>query len=105
MHYSLGMQSHSAKYPCGWCFGTAPFLEKADLRTLGDLRRLAAQFNSEQGGSGDKKNAKKFFNVIHEPLLDGADDELILDVCILDELHLLLGKLILTLLPVDYSII
>ena len=90
------MQSHSAKYPCAWCFGTAPFLDKAELRTLGHLRRLAKEFNSEDGGSGDKKYAKEFFNVINDPLLDGDDDTLILDVCILDELHLLLGKFIFT---------
>ena len=88
-----GMQAHGAKYPCGWCFGTAPFTTKAALRTLGDLRRYAAAFNSEDGGRGNLKKAMDYFNCIYEPLLDGPDESLIIDLCPVDELHLMLGEL------------
>ena len=91
--YFTGMQSHGAKYPCGWCFGTAPFTIKAALRTLGDLKRYAAAFNSEDGGRGNLKKAMNYFNCIHEPLLDGPDESLIIDLCPVDELHLMLGGL------------
>ena len=59
------MQGHGAKYPCAWCYATAPFIEDAPLRTLGQLRKLQEQFNSEEGGRGDKKYAMEFFNVIN----------------------------------------
>ena len=86
------MQSHGSKYPCAWCFGTAPFLEKAPLRTFGDLKRLADGFNSEDGGKGDKKNAQYFYNSIYRPAVDARDNERVLNVLLLDELHLILGK-------------
>ena len=102
-YYVAGMQGHGAKYPCAWCFGTAPFKEKAKLRTLGDLRKLAEEFQSADGGKGDKKVAMDYFNVIKSPLLDGPDDALILDVLILDELHLMLGELRFLVFLRDYS--
>ena len=86
------MQGHGAKYPCAWCYANAPFIEDAPLRTLGQLRKLQEQFNSEEGGRGDKKYAMEFFNVINMPIIDGDDDEYVLNVLLLDELHLLLGK-------------
>ena len=86
-----GIGPHSSKYPCGWCFGTAPFKEKAALRTLGELKKFAAQFATEF--DGDKKYAKDCFNCLHTPALDGPDSTLILEVCPIDELHIILGKL------------
>ena len=85
-----GMQGHGAKFPCAWCFGTAPFKDKAKKRTLGDLKKLVNQFNEEAGG--DKKYAMDYYNCILPSLLDGDDDTLILDLCPIDELHVLLGK-------------
>ena len=86
------MQSHGSKYPCAWCFGTAPFSQKAPLRTFGELKRLATDFKSEDGGKGDKKFAQLFFSTVNLPAIDAPDDEFVLNVLLLDELHLILGK-------------
>ena len=84
------MGPHSSKFPCGWCFGKAPFLEKAELRTLGQLKKWAAEFAAEYGG--DKKFAKDCFNCLNPSLLEGPDNTLVLETCPVDELHILLGK-------------
>ena len=84
------MGPHSSKFPCGWCFGKAPFVEPAALRTLGELKKFYNQFSTEF--DGDKKYAKDCFNVLQPGLLEGSDDTLILEVCPVDELHVLIGE-------------
>lgn len=83
-----GMQGHSSTHPCIYCFAASPFLESADLRTLGDLRRLASKFDEE---GRPLSRAKEFYNVVHHPLFDGPDDTFLLDIYPPPSLHILLG--------------
>ena len=84
----LGIQSGSSTYPCGYCESPRPFTTKGMLRTLGRLRQKSKEF---QESGGDKKNAKDYCNVIYEPLLNGDDEDLVIEVLSIPELHLLLG--------------
>lgn len=86
------MQGHRSKYPCAWCYATAPFTEKAAVRKIGELKDLASKFNDPDGNNGLIKNAMNFYNVVNQPLIDGSDDTCVLDVIPLGELHILLGK-------------
>jgi len=84
----VGMQSGSAKHPCVYCESARPFDSKGLLRTLGRLRKLAQDF---EDSGGDKKDAQDYLNVIFSPLIEGADEEFILDILPIPELHLLIG--------------
>ena len=84
----LGLQSHASKHPCAWCEGSAPWSVPARPRTLGRLRECVSNFKAHGERKGD---SSKYFNVIHEPLLDGADHEDVLTYYPPPELHLLLG--------------
>ena len=59
-----------------------------DLRTIGSLREMAKAY-IEAGGK--RSNAKDFFNVVNMPLLQRDDDEFVLDIIFIPELHLNLG--------------
>ena len=84
-----GLQAHSSSHPCSWCSTDFTNLEKAGaLRTLGPLRESYKSFLS--AGSILAK-AKHTGNVVHPPILSGADDTLILDTLPPLELHHLLG--------------
>ena len=58
------------------------------MRTFGGLRKRHRQF-IESGGN--LKDAQKFANCIHEPILDEADETLVIYVIPPPELHLLIG--------------
>ena len=84
-----GLQAHSSSHPCSWCSIDFTNQEKAGaLRTLGSLRESYKSFLS--AGSILAK-AKYTGNVVHPPILSGADDTLILDILTPPELYLLLG--------------
>ena len=84
-----GLQAHSSSHPCYWCSIDFTNQEKAGaLRILGSLRESYKSFLS--AGSILAK-AKHTGNVVHLPILSGADDTLILDIFPPPELHLLLG--------------
>ena len=84
----VGIQSSSATFPCPYCESARPFEKNARKRTLGRLRELARKFR--QLGV-KKKDAKDYFNAIYEPILNGEDDEFILDLLPIPELHLHIG--------------
>ena len=86
-----GLQQHTSKFPCGWCYGTHPFPGGAALRKVGELKKLAEDFNDPEGNKGNKKFAMNYFNVVRPPLLDVDDETLVMDVVPLGELHLFLG--------------
>ena len=83
-----GLQSHSSTQPCTWCRGKSPWKNPAPHRTLGSLRENAAEFQSIENNA---KNAKFYFNVVCEPLLDGEDEMEIIDIIVIPELHLVIG--------------
>ena len=84
-----GLQAPSSSHPCSWCSIDLTNLEKAGaLRTLESLRESYKSFLS--AGSILAK-AKHTGNLVHPPILSGADDTLILDILPPPELHLLLG--------------
>ena len=84
-----GLQAHSSSHSCSWYRIDFTNLEKAGaLRTLGSLRESYKSFLS--AGSNLAK-AKHTANVVHPPILSGANDTLILDILPPPELHLLLG--------------
>ena len=86
---TVGIQANSSKHPCAYCEAPRPFDTKGMLRTLGRLRQLCKEFH--EFGGGKKENAKDYCNVVHEPLIDGDDETLILLLLPIPELHLLLG--------------
>ena len=88
MNIITGIQSHSSRFPCTWCEACAPWEEEKDLRTLGRIRALVAEFND--AGRPIKK-AQLFKNCINLPLLNGTDDQFIVDLLPPPELHLHLG--------------
>lgn len=84
-----GIMSHSSMYPCTWCDAAQHQLgEAAVLRTIGSI---IDNYNKWKDAGAVKDNAKHFMNCIHEPLLKGDQDTLILDIIPPPELHLLIG--------------
>ena len=81
-----GLQSHSSKYPCTWCYATAPYAKKAKLRTLGQIQDYYESYVND-----GRKNAKKYFNCVHEPLINGERSDEMLDLIPPPSLHLMLG--------------
>ena len=88
-------------YPCPYCFVSLQDLRKfvdennvsegmevSPLKTFGDLRKDYDKFVSL---GKDKKLAKNCHSTINEPLFKENDDLLILDKCIIPELHILQG--------------
>lgn len=84
----MGIQSSSSKYPCAYCESPRPFTKIGLIRTLGRIRELSKKFE-EDGAS--KKDAKDYFNVIQAPLIEGADEDSVMDILSIPELHLLIG--------------
>ena len=84
----MGLQGGSSTYPCVYCESARPFTKSGKLRTLGRIRKLSKSFKRSK-----KKNklGKDFFNCIHEPLFSGEDDDSILDLLPIPELHILIG--------------
>lgn len=87
----LGLMSHSSTHPCTWCDQKKTDLHsKGTLRTLGNIRE---KFWNWHSSNGTTSNAKLYGNVVHLPILQGADDTLVVDVLPPPELHLLLGPM------------
>ena len=96
-----GQQTATSMYPCPYCFVSLQDLRKfvdennvsegmevSPLKTFGDLRKDYDKFVSL---GKDKKLAKNCHSTINEPLFKENDDLLILDKCIIPELHILQG--------------
>ena len=82
----VGIGSHTSKYPCTWCYATAPYVKRAKFRTLGEIKWWHTLYVK-----GGRKNAQKYFNCINEPLITGDDDDRIIDIIPPPQLHLKLG--------------
>ena len=86
----LGMMSHSSCHPCCWCEITKEALhKKGKQRTIESLMNLFFDFFD----SKSDKDAKKFGNVIHPPMIsdDISDKTPVIAVIPPPELHLLIG--------------
>ena len=84
----VGIQGHSATHPCVYCTAKKPWDQPGELRTLGGIKQQVKDF---QNAPKSKKIPKNFFNCIHEPLIVGDDEDRIIDILPLAELHLVLG--------------
>ena len=69
----LGLQCHSSMHGCSWCTiftrGENAYQILGQPRTLGHIREMAAAYEAN-----GRKNAMKYFNCVHPPLLEGPDD-------------------------------
>ena len=84
----LGKQSASSTHNCFLCEGKSPWKEKSDLMTVGDLRENREAYVA----AGQKKvDASKFKNVVNEPLIVAPDDDLLIDLIGVPELHTMTG--------------
>ena len=85
----FGLQAHTSSHPCSWCEVDSKNLGNSGaLRSFGSLRACLKAF--ENSGS-DLSKAKFFGNVVHDSIVRGSDETLIIDVLPPMELHLLLG--------------
>ena len=95
-----GQQHHRAAFPCNQCTWLRPGIkffnekQKADLkrsqkiRTLGDQRKFARDFNA---ATGSKKDPKFHFSTIFPPLLPGPDSMPVMKINPPPEFHLMEG--------------
>ena len=70
----LGLQPCSATYPCSFCKGKSPFIEKAELRTFKNLNDDYEGYHALEvsiGKKGAKKFAKDYFSVTNKSLIKG----------------------------------
>ena len=83
-----GISSCSGKYPCSYCYAekTQLFNGDGESRTTSAIQSSASAYRI---AGSIKKNAMFYGNCINEPLLPGADNERILDICASPELHLM----------------
>jgi hypothetical protein len=86
-----GIQSHSSSHPCCWCDITSDNLQsKGKPRTIESIRTQFQLYTAHS--RGNKLQAKKFLNVIHEPLIQAEEtSKTVLELIPPMELHLLLG--------------
>lgn len=86
-----GIQSHASSHPCCWCdIDSGNLQSKGKQRTLESFRTQFQLFRSHSRGS--KLQAKKYVNVVNEPLIQADDDsKAVLELIPPMELHLMLG--------------
>ena len=93
----FGMQTCSAKFPCPWCHAEAPYDKKHyTLRTFKSLRDNCKKFKDlveKIGLKAAMKQARNCKSVVNENLIEGEDDEEIIEKSPPDELHVVLGVL------------
>ena len=83
-----GKQAASCTHNCTICDGKSPWLEKAKLMTVGDLKNYFKEFVA----AGSKKiDAALFKNVVNDPLVAAPDETLLINLVGLPELHILTG--------------
>lgn len=91
-----GQQTATAKYPCPYCFITLDKMryghENAEdsliLKTFGDLRNDYKKFCLL---TGKKSDAQQCHSTVNLPLFEEEDDKLVIEKCIVPELHILQG--------------
>nr|XP_047146733.1 uncharacterized protein LOC124819298 [Hydra vulgaris] len=84
-----GLQAHSSSHSCAWC--TAESFNLANCGTPRTFGSLKQSFHAFSAAGSNTKNAKKFGNVVHEPVLSLEESALVIDLISPMELHLLLG--------------
>lgn len=85
----VGIMSHASSFPCCWCYA-----DKYNLGNDGELRYIGSGLKNYMDwcdAGSSPKDAKKFKNCIHLPIIQTSNDQLILDLIPPPELHLLLG--------------
>ena len=90
----FGKQNHKSKFPCVWCYGTAPYVVPAMLTTMKSLRENYKKFRAYADPYGEKKayaNAQLFYGVVNEPLLEGDEDLELIFWVFIPGLHVFLG--------------
>ena len=68
----LGLQTHAALYPCGYCEEKKDFISVSTtypLRTLASIEDHAKEWEATSGNRGD---LKKYYSCEFKPLLDGT---------------------------------
>ena len=85
-----GISSHASSFPCCWCEARAPTYEKAQLRTLGRIRKMATAFQRAKDQKTSTK-AQDFMSCVNLPLLVGPDFVQLIDILPPPELHIMLG--------------
>ena len=93
-----GQQNHASSFPCNYCtwqysgFSRMKKGVKANLklylRTIGNQKALAEQYNNATGAA---KDPQRFYSTHKPPLLPGENSKFILQVCPPPELHLMEG--------------
>lgn len=86
----LGLMPHGSKHPCSWCTAEKEHLGAAGLpRTMSSLND---QFWKYFDSGRDKRNAKKFSNVIHPSIVRVSEPSTpVIQIIPPPELHLLSG--------------
>lgn len=82
----MGIMAHFGTYPCTWC--TALKVEFGEYRTLGDCLK---NYDDWVKVGSMKSNAKNFKNCINKPVIQGDQNEEVIDFIPPPELHLLIG--------------
>lgn len=85
----LGLMAHGSMHPCSWCT-----IDKNHLQDIGEQRTfgmLKESFLHYSEAGQIRKNAKKFQNVVHPSIIQGADDCPVITRVPPPELHLLTG--------------
>ena len=84
----LGLSSQGGKYTCVYCEEEKKELSTGRLRSFGRLNECFAGYVAQ---GSKERNMKNHYNVIHECLLDGDPETLVLHIIPPPELHLLMG--------------
>ena len=89
----MGKQGASCTHACPFCEGSKPWIQDAELTTLGSIWKNYEDFMSEDGGGGNPKKAASYNNVTKKPLITGDDQQLIMgETFFFPELHCLIGE-------------
>lgn len=93
-----GLQTASAMFPCPYCFISLSDMRKFEISdkydTVNELRTYGSiknDYNKFVSLNKDKKLAKNCHSTVNLPCFEENDDLLVLEKCVVPELHILLG--------------
>ncbi len=93
MNWLFAGKSHGGIYPCINCW--RPYNERFDdtraLLTIGDLRSESASYKTFVSGKTEtfrRSHMRTYRNCIRDPLLEGDNSTLVIDVCTPNPLHM-----------------
>ena len=84
----LGKDQASCRHSCPFCESKAPWTTPGKLNTLGSLRAWHEKWIASGSDPKEKKNHQ---NMGNPPIVEGEDEDKILELFVPMELHLLLG--------------